>query len=162
MTICTKKLDQLDEVHWKSLRTAHGTAEHIPGALRALVDAQDESALTKAYWTLDNYIVLQGTLYESAYFTIPYVIDILLKARSAALKVAAYDLLIEIARGVPDPNQGWTPPPEAPSDLRDACRHLIASSLAKFQPDQKSLDESIRNRVTDLFSSFEQDTFKNP
>src|ERR1039457_6456731 len=99
-----KRLDQLDEVDWKSFRNAHGTAERIPEALREFVGARDERALTRAYWRLDNYIVLQGTIYGSAYYAIPYIIGILLGAKSSAQKVAAYDLLIEIARGVPDPN----------------------------------------------------------
>jgi hypothetical protein len=149
------RMDRPDEVNWKSLRTASGTAQHIPCALYNLASAQDEKAIADAYWRLDNYIILQGTLYESAFFAIPYIVDILLTAHSVAQKVAAYDLLIEIARGVPDPNQRWSPPPGAPRDLRDACRHVIAPYLAEFQLDLKSGDESIRSRAMDLIASFQ-------
>jgi hypothetical protein len=154
MSSTKKSLDQLDEVDWKSLRTAHGTAERIPRALRWLFDAKDETSLAKAYWSLDNYMVLQGTIYESAYYAIPYIVHILIETKSSIQKSAAYDLLIEIARGVPDPNRLWSPPPDAPNDLRDACRNLIASSLREFQSDLQSPDESIQLRARDLFSSF--------
>ena len=48
-TIC-KTLDQVNEVDWKSLHTAHGTAEHIPIALNALAGASDPIELFKSYW----------------------------------------------------------------------------------------------------------------
>jgi len=150
-----KTLAQLAEVNWPSLRTAHGTAEHVPVALRALACALDSSQLFEAYWLLDNYIVLQGTLYESAYFAAAYILDILLSARWAPLRVAAYDLLIEIARGVPDPERPWVPPPGAPADLREACRGVIGSGLAAYEPDLSSEDPAVRRRALDLLASFE-------
>jgi hypothetical protein len=150
-----KGLAQLEEVNWSSLKTAHGTAEHVPVALRALAGAQDASQLFDAYWKLDNYIVLQGTLHESAYFAVPYIVDILLVSRWAPLRVAAYDLLIEIARGVPDPARPWTPVPGAPEDLREACRKVVASGLDAYEPDLGSQDPAVRRRTLDLLTSFD-------
>jgi len=153
-----KRLDELDEVDWASLHTAHGTAEHVPMALNALAGAQIPTELFRAYWKLDNYIVLQGTIYESAYFAAPYILDILLSSRSSAVRVAAYDLLIEIARGVPDPRQSWDSRSRAPKDLRKACRELIASGLTACEPDLASADPVIRRRALDLLTSFDDRT----
>lgn len=155
MSTIRKGLAQLDEVDWRSLHTAHGTAEHIPVALRALANAQTAGQLFDAYWRLDNYLVLQGTLYESAYFAVPYILDVLLSSQRPRLRVAAYDLLIEIARGVPNPGRPWTPPPNAPEDLREACRELITSGLAACVPDLFSGDGMVRRRALDLLTSFD-------
>lgn len=149
-----KALAELEDVDWPSLHTAHGTAEHVPVALRALAGARDADRLFDAYWKLDNHIVLQGTLYESAYFAVPYILGILLSSRWAPLRVAAYDLLIEIARGVPDPARPWTPVSGAPTNLREACREVIASSLAAYEPDLASDDAAVRRRAFDLLTSF--------
>jgi hypothetical protein len=148
-----KELAHLDEVDWPSLHTAHGTAEHVPIALRALAGARDADQLFHAYWKLDNYIVLQGTVYESAYFAAPYILDILLSSSWAPLRVAAYDLLIEIARGVPDPGQQWTPGLGVPEDLRKACREIVASALDAYERDLASGDGVVRRRALDLLTS---------
>lgn len=157
MIIKHKGLKQLNEVNWSSLYTAHGTAEHIPIALNALASAHNADQLLDAYWKLDNYIVLQGTLYESAYFAVPYILQILFSSQWSQLRVAAYDLLIEIARGVPDPGLVWNPPPDTPNNLREACREVIASSLTAFEPDLYSDDTTVRCRALDLITSFDDD-----
>jgi len=150
-----KVLEQLDEINWSSLHTAHGTAENVPIALKALASAQNDSQLFDAYWKLDNYIVLQGTLYESAYFAVPYILHILFSSHWSQLRLAAYDLLIEIARGVPDPGCVWAPPQDTPEDLREACRGVIASDLTVYEPDLYSDDTAVRCRALELLTSFD-------
>ena len=149
-----KRLSELNSVDWRNVRTAHGTAEHVPDALRALAQAQNAEDLYAAYWRLDNFIVLQGTLYESAYFAAPYIVDILLASQWTPLRIAAYDLAIEIARGVPDPLHVWVPPAGAPANLRDACRAIIVSGLDDYEADLRSPDPEVRRRALDLLTSF--------
>jgi hypothetical protein len=155
MPTMRKGFAQLGAANWPSLQTAHGTAEHVPVALRALADARDAGQLFDAYWKLDNYIVHQGSLYESAYFAAPYILDILFSSRWPPLRVAAYDLLIEIARGVPDPRRPWTPVPGASEDLREACREVVTSGLKMYEPDLTFDDAGVRRRALDLLTSFD-------
>jgi hypothetical protein len=147
-----KTLRQLADVDWASLRTAHGTAAHVPDAIRALANADDAEAVNNAYWRLDNYIVLQGTIYPSAVVAIPYILDILLTAPSGPRRVAAYDLLIEIARGVPDPAD-----PSA-SKLREEARALIGPGRPVYARDLRDApDGSVRRRALDLLTTFDDD-----
>ncbi|WP_322761460.1 hypothetical protein [Frankia sp. Cr2] len=158
MPVVRKELARLDEVDWSSLRTAHGTAEHVPAALRALREAEDTASVHDAYWKLDNYIVLQGTLYESAYFAAPYILDILLSAQWPSGRVAAYDLLIEIACGVADPGLPTTVVgPGGPMDLREACRTVIASGRSAYAADLRLADGALRRRALDLLTSIDDD-----
>jgi hypothetical protein len=61
-------------IDWASLRTAHGNAAHVPDALVRL-HSDREDARRSAYWQLDNYVVLQGSLFEAA----PFVADELIR-----------------------------------------------------------------------------------
>ena len=124
----------------------------MPAALEALASACDPAQRRDAYWRLDNHIVLQGTLYESARAAAPYILDVLLSSTSDDLRVAAYDLLIEIARGVPDPNVA------AAGDLRGDCRAVIASGRAAYARDLRcSRDGAVRRRALDLITSLDDD-----
>src|ERR1700678_2837835 len=135
MAIISKTLSELEDVNWLSLRTAHGTAENVPVALQALASARDAREIFDAYWSLDNHVGLQGTLYESAYFAAPYILNILLSPRWAPIRVSAYDLLIEIACALPHPDRPGIQVQGVPKNLREACREVVASGLAEFEPD---------------------------
>jgi len=147
-----KSLHELDEVDWGSLRTAHGTADHVPDALKALARADDPEAVREAYWRLDNYIVLQGTIYPSVLPAVPYILDLLLSAPPGPRRIAAYDLLIEIARGVPDPAD-----PTA-AGLPERVRPLIASGRAAYEHDLRdAADPALRRRALDLLTTISDD-----
>jgi hypothetical protein len=147
-----KALSQLDEVDWRSLRTAHRTAENVPGALEALAVADDPQTVDDAYWRLDNHIVLQGTIYPSALAAVPYILDLLLTAPTGPRRIAAYDLLIEIARGVPDPAD-----PSA-ARLPEQVRPLIKSGRTAYERDLRdTADGDLRRRALDLLATIADD-----
>jgi hypothetical protein len=143
-----ESLARLSEVDWSSLRTAHGTAEHVPAALEALVAARSPEAIRDAYWRIDNTVVLQGTVYESACAAVPFIVEILRTAGSDPLRVAAYDLLIEIVRGVPDPAA------PIPNDQLADCRAAIAAGASEYAADLRAQrDPAMRRRALDLLTS---------
>ncbi|WP_406636676.1 hypothetical protein [Amycolatopsis sp. WGS_07] len=53
-------------VPWNRLRMDVGTAECVPAAIRDLLNAGSAEDADRAYWRLDNGVVVQGRLFESA------------------------------------------------------------------------------------------------
>jgi len=91
-------LKELEIVEWDSLRTAQGiNADYIPNALLGLMSVNKEEK-EKAYWSLENHVVLQGDVYDSSYYVIPFLVE-MIKKTDEETKVYAYDLLIEIING---------------------------------------------------------------
>jgi len=91
-------LKELETVDWNSLRTSQGiNADYIPKALLGLMSFNKEEK-EKAYWNLENHIILQGDVYDSSYYTIPFLIEIIKKSDEET-KIYVYDLLIEIING---------------------------------------------------------------
>jgi len=51
---------------WRALRTFEGDGSHLPDALRRLAAARTETEAGDAYWEIDNVVVIQGRLSQSA------------------------------------------------------------------------------------------------
>ncbi|MEU0389274.1 HEAT repeat domain-containing protein [Streptomyces chartreusis] len=63
----------IDEVHWASLRHAYGSAEDVPGLLRALASAdpaERETALDRMYGAVHH----QGGVYDSTLACVPFLL----------------------------------------------------------------------------------------
>jgi hypothetical protein len=67
-------LDRLDEIPWHSLHHAYGTAEDVPGLLRAL--AQEGEQQDKALYELFGNIWHQGTVYEASAYAVPFLVEL--------------------------------------------------------------------------------------
>jgi hypothetical protein len=93
-------MPELDEIPWKALQHAYGSAEDVPGLLRALRDPafiaadSDEEPL----WYLYGNIWHQGTVYEATSYAVPFLIDIAADA-STPDRAGVLNLLGEIANG---------------------------------------------------------------
>ncbi|MFI8240467.1 hypothetical protein ACIF83_24830 [Streptomyces sp. NPDC085866] len=79
-------LADLDRVAWPELGHAYGTADDVPGLLRAVTRA-DEEAAAEAEEELWSSIVHQGTVYEATVAAVPFL------ARFAAAGVRRANLL---------------------------------------------------------------------
>ncbi|SMF41371.1 hypothetical protein [Pseudobacteriovorax antillogorgiicola] len=90
-------LKNIEKIDWSNLKTASGTASEVPRAIRDLTSV-DSKTRERAYWQLDNHVVLQSDLYESAYFVVPFLIEIL-DSKIIDGREYVYDLLFEIANG---------------------------------------------------------------
>jgi len=123
---------QLIRRAWKDLASAHGTCEHIPQAMAGLGD-KSASVRQAARWKIDNYVVLQGDLYEGA----PWVASELLKMlRRGDLpdRCIVIDLLLEFALGSAD--GGSIPTSLGPLSLDLATKRVIADGLDVFEAEQ--------------------------
>jgi len=67
-------LDRLDEIPWKTLNHAYGSAADVPKLLRALAGAgqRQEDAL----YELHGNIWHQGTVYEASSYAVPFLIEL--------------------------------------------------------------------------------------
>ncbi|GAB2824263.1 hypothetical protein GCM10022221_22900 [Actinocorallia aurea] len=71
----TGPLDGLDEVAWASLHHAYGTAEDVPGQLRALASADPEAR--EAARGLYGNVYHQGTRWEASPYVVPFLAALL-------------------------------------------------------------------------------------
>ncbi len=74
-----------------------GTAGHVPTALRDLLSAAP-AVVEHAYWSLENSVVAQGSLYEAGPFLLPALFEILDRAPLAG---SALELLFQIGNATP-------------------------------------------------------------
>jgi hypothetical protein len=67
-------LDQLDDVPWKDLGHAYGSAEDIPALLHALAGSGAQQG--EALYELFGNIWHQGTVYEASAYAVPFLVEL--------------------------------------------------------------------------------------
>ena len=67
-------LDRLDSIPWQHLHHAYGSAEDVPGLLRALTKSgkQQEDALGELFGNIWH----QGTVYEASPYAVPFLVEL--------------------------------------------------------------------------------------
>lgn len=144
---------ELHDQPWQRLRTINGTAEDVPGALTALATAADEMAADRAYWRLDNRVVVQGQLFESAFGVVQVLLALLTGPLSLPAKRRAVDLLLQIGGGVTDS----TEPSTGNQDLAERCRKSMQSAIWKFYELALDDDFRVRQAALQLVTCVDQD-----
>lgn len=86
-------------VNWDDLRAGPGTAADVPAAFADLAQAESDDEAKRCYWRLDNVVVVQGMLHESALPAIPVIYSLLAGPLSPAARYRLVELLVEIAGG---------------------------------------------------------------
>lgn len=87
----------LSTIPWRTISGQIENCESIPQAILSLA-ASDSQVRKQAYWKIDNHVVVQGGLYEGAFYVVPF----LLEGATSSLyngKVESLKLLFEIASG---------------------------------------------------------------
>ncbi|MFG2908997.1 hypothetical protein ACGF13_28485 [Kitasatospora sp. NPDC048286] len=85
----------LDDIDWAALRHAYGSAEDVPGELRAAC-GEDEKARDRAFERLFNSICHQGSRYSSSPFAVPFLARIAV-AGPDGVRTEALMLLLRLA-----------------------------------------------------------------
>jgi hypothetical protein len=92
-------VDDLDRIPWKHLTHAYGSAEDVPGLLRALRKAPpDLQGEESPLWQLFGNIWHQGTVYPATAYAVPFLIDMAADPDTPD-RVGVLALLAEIAKG---------------------------------------------------------------
>jgi hypothetical protein len=148
---------------WDRLQEADGDARTVPDALLALAGATDPDEIRRAYWRLDNHIVVQGSVYEAAYHVLPYLFE-LLADRDRPSRIALYDLLVEIAAGQPANASATVVTGNGSQlDLGEACRarirddgmHMVVDDLVA-----DGTDPAVRDRALHVLVAVETEPDK--
>lgn len=85
---------------WRDLQEANGPATRIPAAFIELIRSADPEAAQKAYWKLENHVVVQGSLFESSVGVVSLVGAALAEpARPKWVRIALLELLFQIVAG---------------------------------------------------------------
>ena len=66
--------DKLDTIDWPILKTAYGTADALPIALRNLA-APDEEVRVAAWYTVRSELEHQGTVYQASAYAAPFLVE---------------------------------------------------------------------------------------
>ena len=89
-------LENLHSENWKDLKSVVGIADHVPDAVVKLL-SEDADEVEAAYWKLENHVVVQGDLSESAAYLPKYLEEVLLNAK---YKGSVIELLFQIGNGI--------------------------------------------------------------
>jgi hypothetical protein len=145
--------NDMEKISWANLKQAHGSSEHVPAAIKGLI-SDDEKEQEASYWKLDNHIVLQGDLYQAAFYVIPFLLEIL-AANIRNGRSYVYDLLFEIANGFA--------PEEVPCDydgvtltLTEGCKRAVAGGLNLYLEEISDNNSICRENALDLIVSLEE------
>ncbi len=88
-------LERIHEEKWNELRTQSSDASHVPEAILALL-TDDEEEFEKAYWKIENHVVVQSDLYSAAAVVPKYLEEVFLKSK---FKHRVLELLFQIGGG---------------------------------------------------------------
>ncbi|WP_179893691.1 HEAT repeat domain-containing protein, partial [Streptomyces sp. rh195] len=133
---------ELDARPWASYTHAYGSAEDVPGCLRALA-GDDDAAAEEAQSELYGSILHQGSVYEASAKAVPFL------ARIAAAGIRTADVLLligGIAEGGADPDPG--PDPAGSGAVREsdeaACRRAVVAQLPLLLASVEHQDRAVR------------------
>jgi len=144
-------LEGLGSVNWSNLKTAGGDASTVPDAIRGLI-SEDPAVQEASYWKLDNHVVLQSDLFDSAPSVVPFLLEIL-SSRAGYGLCRVFDLLYEIANGYAAKDIVVDFDGEEMS-LVTACRKASLRGLDLYFRELSDDSSSAREKALELIVSF--------
>lgn len=126
MTVPNEKYDEVILLYdWCRLHTSIGDARNIPERLSGLISATQSDNVERWYWLLENFVVVQGYVYDSALPSVHVIIEALKHCNvSTCAKLFLYELIYQIVNGYAgnDPLHGNL-------SVADKCRELVGQHL---------------------------------
>jgi hypothetical protein len=135
---------EVERYDWSALR-ASGSARGVPDAIRALQVAASEQEAERAYWRIDNTVVVQGALFEAALPTAACVVGVLPRCSEAA-RSWVLELLVQLGGGEPAPSEVQV----GNVDLQKLCVRELARGVALYFDLLENDDDALRASCVDL------------
>ena len=145
----------IPSIHWDEKKCLSGSARHVPAALRDLLSDKLD-VIERAYWKLDNHVVVQSDLFEAAYFVIPILLQ-MLRQGIAKGRGHVYDLLFEIGNGHGPDGETLVTAEGEKVLLRVACRREIRRGVELFEADLHQPDQELSQNARDLLECLAQE-----
>jgi hypothetical protein len=118
-----------------------------------LVEAQTEDEIEDAYWQLDNHVVVQGQVLESALPLVPVLLALLLGELSSSARVRVLDLLFEIYGSSPHERELEA----RNTGISEACSLAVAEGKWIYYQALMDEDANVRKPTVDLLAQVETD-----
>jgi len=143
-------------VDWSKLEACGGcaSADHVPTAIETLFTGSPDER-RQAYWQIDNNVIVQGGLFESAPYAARLVVDRLL-ADPHKLNLEILDLLFELANGSALGKIIEHGPLHGQS-IQELCRKTVSEVLPIVVAAQTSAIGSERQTIDDLLESYQDE-----
>ncbi len=146
-------LDRLDDVDWASLGHAYGSADDVPGLIRALREP-DEPTFVRALGTLYSNIFHQGTRYEASAHAVAFLLEL---AEDPAIvdRSAIVRLVTHLAVGY---DEVWLPHGVDVATIRrdaDGGAAVLAAVRAAAEDEDEDDVEDDEDRDDDVEAAFE-------
>lgn len=139
---------------WTPFRTSIGGAEFVPDAIDRLLHAESPEQATSAYWELDNRVVVQGQLFDSAVPTSLWLVRSVCERDFTPNGLSrSLDLLVELAFGEADQSEVA----RGNRDLGAQCRAAIRDGLSCIKALVGEADERVLLSVLDLVDRVDVD-----
>jgi hypothetical protein len=94
---------EFERYDWSQLRASR-TARDVPSAINALLGASNEEDADRAYWKIDNVVVVQGSLFEAAIPTTACLLVGLVQCNEIA-RPRVLELLVQLTAGEDSPEE---------------------------------------------------------
>jgi hypothetical protein len=142
-------------VDWSKLVACRGyaSAEQVPTAVGALFSGSPLER-QQAYWKIDNYVVVQGSLFESAPYAARLLVD-KIKTNPDKLNLEILDILFELANG----NAGGESVEHGPlkgQSIQQLCRDTVAEVLPLLAAARSNASDRERTTIQDLLEAYEE------
>ncbi|WP_437741285.1 hypothetical protein WMF39_37410 [Sorangium sp. So ce1504] len=113
----------IGSIDWTSVHEAEGTGERVKDALLGLLSAKDPEESTRAYWGIENHVVVQGELHQIAEACTSVLVACLVDPRPRFVRIAVLDLLFQILGGYASPSNF------TPGDIVERCHRAAREGL---------------------------------
>ncbi|MEU6072370.1 hypothetical protein [Micromonospora sp. NPDC047074] len=150
-------LDGLDEVDWRRLGHAYGSAGDVPGQLRAL-RSPDPEVRGEALGELYANILHQGSRFEATAHAVPFLLDLLADPATPD-RDALLALLAALAVGY---DESWLPEGFPVAEFRrvaEGGRELLAAKPPPWDGDDESDKEYVEYAYVESLSAEDQRRF---
>jgi hypothetical protein len=157
----------LSKVPWSAIGAQLGFCTHVPAALLGLTSA-NQAKREESYWQIDNYVVVQGSLFEGGFYVVPFLVEMIRSGLEE--KTEVYDLLFEIANGsqvtstkvkysivkdsfsyyLPDENGDFA------QFLQVACRGAVLKGFLDYVTDMECGKLQTKEKALELITSFDE------
>lgn len=143
------------DVDWSELVACDGyaSAADVPKAIDALFSS-DKNQRKKAYFKIDNYVVVQGGLFESAPYAARYIAE-KIKTNPSNLNIEILNILFELANGCAG-GKNVEHGPLIGGSIERLCRDAVSELLPILGTARADMSETERATIDALFEAYQE------